>query len=66
MATNAGVVNGVDITLDGAAVAIGEDGKAKAVRIEAGAYATPFWVRVVGGIAVRVNALPWQGVLPAP
>lgn len=60
------VVNVKDITLDGAAVPVGQDGRDLAVRIEAGAYATPFWIAIINGVSIKVTALPWSGVLPAP
>ena len=66
MATIPGVVNAVDLTLDGGFVSLGEDNKPKAIRIAAGAYATPFWIQVQGGVSFKVTALPWQGVLPPP
>lgn len=53
-------------TLDGGLVDINDGSTSKrAIRIEAGEYATPFWIRTDSGIVVPVTELPWQGVLEA-
>lgn len=61
-----GTTNKYPLTLDGAAVQVSEQDTPRLITIPAGEFATPFWITVVGGITVRVDALPWQGVLPPP
>lgn len=60
------IIRGFTPALDGSAVTVGVPGRAHMFSIPAGAYATPFWINVVGGSIVRVDTLPWHGVLYAP
>lgn len=53
-----------DPTLDGGPVSIGDGSASKrSIRIEAGEYATPFWLRTESGLVIPVTELPWQGVV---
>lgn len=36
----------------------------RALRIPAGAYTTPFWLRTPAGLVTKVSRLPWQGAMP--
>lgn len=60
------IVKRYAVTVDGSAVTLG-DGTARdrALRIPAGAYNTPCWIQTGGGIVVKVDSLPWQGVVEA-
>lgn len=60
------LVRTISATLDGPTVTIADGTvRDRAIRIEAGAYATPFWVQTGDGKTLRVNSLPWQGVVEA-
>src|SRR5687767_4889999 len=50
--------------LDGVAVSVGDSPRDLPLRIPSGAYPTPFWLQNQDGFIHRVDALPWQGVMP--
>ena len=59
-----GVVRALDLIQGSTA---GEEGslsdKPCSIRIEAGAYTTPFTLIVQGGPTLTITSLPWQGVV---
>lgn len=59
------LVNTVSPALDGAAVQIGDGSvRSRALRIPAGSYTPPIWLRTESGLVFRVDSLPWQGTVP--
>lgn len=51
-------------SLDGVAVAFGDSARTRSVVIPNGDYTPPIWLRTEAGLVVKVDDLPWRGVLP--
>ncbi len=61
-----GIFSNISPVLDGALVALdGGASRSRRLRIPAGTYPTPFWLRTEAGLVIPVSSLPWQGVIPA-